>query len=136
MNPWFAHLENQDLQWIVSHGRGLYLDPGVSVEIRRPLLILDGQVSFAGRVRGRGAVLGLSEWFLETDETMAWSVDTPVWALELPLADRHRTDWAAALSVAMSAEARLLQPEVRDLADVEAAALKFRYVLSRLETTL
>lgn len=136
MNPWFAHLENQDLQWIVSHGRGLYLDPGVSVEIRTPLLILDGQVSFAGRVRGRGAVLGLAEWYLETADTVAWSVDTPVWALELPLGERHRLDWATALSVALSAEARLLQPEARDLADVEAATLKFRYVLSRLETTL
>lgn len=136
MNPWFAHLENQDLQWIVSHGRGLYLDPGVSVQMPNPLLLLDGQVSFSGRVRGRGAVLGLSEWYLQSGQGVAWTVDTPVWALELPLGERHRIDWATALSVALSAEARLLQPDVRDLADVEAATLKFRYVLSRLETTL
>ena len=135
MNPWIAHLEKQDLQWIVDQGRGLYLDPGVSVMFPKPCLILDGELNCQGRVRGGGAVLGLAEWYLDASELALWQVDTAVWGLELPLREHHREDWAIALAVGLSAETRLLLPEAQDLADVEAATLKFRYVLSRLESS-
>ncbi len=135
MNPWIAHLENQDLQWIVDQARGLYLDPGVSVMFPRPCLILDGELNCQGRVRGSGALLGLAEWYLDASERALWQVDTAVWGLELPLREQHREDWAIALAVGLSAETRLLLPEAHDLADVEAATLKFRYVLSRLESS-
>lgn len=135
MNPWIAHLENQDLQWIVENGRGLYFDPGVEVMFPKPSLILDGELNADGRVRGGGALLGLAEWYLDASERATWQVDTAVWALELPLTDFHRAHWSIALAVALSAEARLLLPENHDLADVEAATLKFRYVLNRLETS-
>lgn len=136
MNPWIAHLENQDLQWIVDHSRGLYLDSEIEIEFPKPCLILDGKLSCRDRVRGVGALLGISEWYLEVKTRVSWIVDTPVWALELPLSRRHRESWSIALAVAMSAEIRLIEPLARDLADVEAATWKFRYVLSRLETTL
>ena len=60
----------------------------------------------------------------------------PVWGLELPLTRKHKTTWSIALAVAMSAEIRLSQPDAQGLADVEAAQLKFRYVVGQLETTL
>jgi hypothetical protein len=136
MNPWIAHLENQDLKWIVDHGQGVYLDPGIDVRFSKPTLILDGQLECRSHVRGSGALLGISEWYLEVDHGAHWSVNTPVWALELPLTRQHKSTWSVALAVAMSAETRLAQPDARGLADVEAARLKFRYVVSQLETTL
>ena len=99
-------------------------------------MILDGQLECRGHLRGIGALLGISEWFLEVNRGALWSVITPVWALELPLTRQHRTTWSVAIAVAMSAEIRLAQPDARGLADVEAARLKFRYVVSQLETTL
>jgi hypothetical protein len=129
VNPWIAHLENQDLQWIVDHSRGLYLDSEIEIEFPKPCLILDGKLSCRDRVRGGGALLGISEWYLEVKTRVSWIV-------ELPLSRRHRESWSIALAVAMSAEIRLIEPLARDLADVEAATWKFRYVLSRLETTL
>ena len=136
MNPWIAHLENQDLKWIVDHGQGVYLDPGIDVYFPEPTLILDGQLECRGHVRASGALLGISEWYLEVERGALWSLITPVWALELPLTRQHRTAWSVAIAVAMSAEIRLAQPDARGLADVEAARLKFRYVVSQLETTL
>ncbi|NCX48493.1 MAG: hypothetical protein EBW81_03130, partial [Gammaproteobacteria bacterium] len=102
----------------------------------KPTLILDGQLECRSHVRGSGALLGISEWYLEVDQGALWSVNTPVWALELPLTRAHKTTWSVAIAVAMSAETRLAQPDARGLADVEAARLKFRYVVSQLETTL
>jgi len=60
----------------------------------------------------------------------------PVWGLELPLTQKHRRTWSIALAIAMSAEVRLSQPDASGLADVEAAQLKFRYVVGQLETAL
>ena len=136
MNPWIAHLENQDLKWIVDHGQGIYLDPEIEVFFPRPTLILDGQLECRHHVRGSGALLGISEWYLEAENSALWTVNTPVWALELPLTKRHKTKWSVAIAVALSAETRLAQPDAKGLADVEAARLKFRYVVSQLETTV
>ena len=135
MNPWIAHLENQDLKWIVDHAEGLYFDPGVDVFFPKPILVLDGQLECRGHIRGSGALLGLSEWYLEVDQYAQWKVTTPVWGLELPLTRQHKTLWSVAIAVAMSAESRLAQPDALGLADVEAARLKFRYVVSQLKPT-
>ena len=135
MNPWIAHLENQDLKWIVDHAEGIYFDPGVDVVFPKPVLILAGQLECRGHLRGSGALLGLSEWYLEVDQYAQWNVTTPVWGLELPLTRQHKSLWSVAIAVAMSAESRLAQPDARGLADVEAARLKFRYVVSQLKTT-
>ena len=59
-----------------------------------------------------------------------------LWGLELPLTQKHKAAWSIALAVAMSAEIRLSQPDAQGLADVEAAQLKFRYVVGQLETSL
>ena len=56
--------------------------------------------------------------------------------LELPLTQKHKAAWSIALAVAMSAEIRLSQPDAQGLADVEAAQLKFRYVVGQLEASL
>ena len=136
MNPWIAHLENQDLKWIVDQGQGVYLDPGIEIHFPHPILILDGELECRGHVRRGGALLGLSEWYLEIDQGSFWHINTPVWGLELPLTAKHKAAWSVALAVAMSAEIRLAQPDAQGLADVEAARLKFRYVVSQLETTL
>lgn len=133
MNPWIAHLENRDLQWIIDNSQGAYFDLGVSISFRRPTLILDGELECRGHLRGGGALLGLSEWYLDVETAPEWIVTMPVWALDLPVTTKHEMRWATAFAVAMSAEMRLLQPEGRGIADVEAARLKFRYVLSRLE---
>ena len=134
MNPWIAHLENQDLQWIIDHSQGVYFDPGVSIYFRKPTLILDGELECRGHLRGGGALLGISEWYLDADLAPEWTVTMPVWALELPVTTHHESRWATGFAVAMSAETRLLQPEGQGIADVEAARLKFRYILSRLES--
>ncbi|HAN79826.1 MAG: hypothetical protein CMD54_06625 [Gammaproteobacteria bacterium] len=136
MNPWIAHLENQDLKWIVDFGQGIYCDPGVSVLFPNPTLILYGELECRGHVRGSGALLGISEWYLEAERSSLWQVTMPVWGLELPLTQKHRRTWSIALAIAMSAEIRLSQPDASGLADVEAAQLKFRYVVGQLETTL
>jgi hypothetical protein len=136
VNPWIAHLENQDLKWIVDSGRGVYFDPGIDVLFPNPTLILDGELECRGHLRGSGALLGISEWYLEAEKSSFWQVTMPVWGLELPLTQKHKKAWSVALAVAMSAEIRLSQPDAQGLADVEAAQLKFRYVLSQLETTL
>ena len=121
---------------MVDHGQGVYLDPGIDVHFPKPTLILDGQLECRSHVRGSGALLGISEWYLEVDQGAQWGVKTPVWALELPLVRQHKSSWSVAIAVAMSAENRLAQPDARGLADVEAARLKFRYVVSQLGTTL
>ena len=133
MNPWIAHLENQDLQWIIDNSQGAYFDPGISINFRKPTLILEGELEHRGHLRGSGALLGISEWYLEVDEAPEWIVTTPVWALELPVTSYHESKWSTAFSVAMSAEMRLSQPDGFGIADVEAARLKFQYVLRRLE---
>ena len=56
MNPWIAHLENQDLQWIIDNSQGAYIDPSVSICFRRPTLILDGELECRGRVRGAAVI--------------------------------------------------------------------------------
>ena len=84
MNPWIAHLENQDLKWIVDSGRGVYFDPGIDVLFPNPTLILDGELECRGHLRGSGALLGISEWYLEAEKSSLWQVTTPVWGLELP----------------------------------------------------
>ena len=69
-------------------------------------------------------------------KTFALAGDYAGLGLELPLTQKHKTAWSIALAVAMSAEIRLSQPDAQGLADVEAAQLKFRYVVGQLETTL
>ena len=54
---------------------------------------------------------------------------------QLPLTRQHRTAWSVAIAVALSAEIRLAQPDARGLA-CGSGRLKFRYVVSQLETTL
>ena len=54
MNPWIAHLENQDLKWIVDSGRGVYFDPGIDILFPNPTLILDGELECRGHLRGSG----------------------------------------------------------------------------------
>ena len=90
MNPWIAHLENQDLKWIVDHGQGVYLDPGIDVHFPKPTLILDGQLECRSHVRGSGALLGISEWYLEVDRGALWGVKTP--ATDMDEETRKRTN--------------------------------------------
>ncbi len=134
MNPWMAHLENQDLDWMVEAGRGIYADPEAVLPLDQPMLVLAGTVRCGDRLRGPGALLGAAEWYLDADTPVNWTVEAPLWGLSLPLQMHHRADWAVALAVALSAETRVVADESEEaLADGEAAGLKFRYVLNRLD---
>lgn len=132
MNPWMAHLENQDLDWMIQQGRRLYADPGSVLVLDQPMLILEGTVALGDVHRGPGALLGVAEWFFGTALQTRWQVLDALWALVLPLNTHHREDWAVALAVALSAETRG-SVAGNALADGEAAGLKFRYVLNRLD---
>lgn len=132
MNPWLAHLDNVDLQWIVDSGRPQWYDAGVQIWMNAPFLILHGRLSREGLWGHPGGVLGLESWLMHWPSHSPWYVEVPVAGLQLPLQESHRTHWAQALSVAIAAEARQrgrCEP-VDD--ETEAVSLKFRYITSRL----
>ena len=132
MNPWLAHLDNVDLQWIVDAGLPQWYDAGVDVWLNAPFLVLHGRLHRDETWGHPGGLLGVEAWLMHWPTHAPWHVETPVAGLQLPLQESHRAHWAQALSVALAAEARQrARPEpVED--ETEAVSLKFRYITSRL----
>ena len=132
MNPWLAHLDNLDLQWIVDAGIPHWYDAGIDVWLNAQFFVLRGQLQREDQWAHPGALLGLESWMVRWPSHAAWTVSTSVMGLLLPLRDAHRVRWAQALSVALAAEGRQ-RNRMDPLADeTEAVALKFRYITSRL----
>jgi len=133
MNPWLAHLDNLDLQWIADTGIRRRFDSGVDAWIDAPFFVLFGQLSRDACRAYPGSVLGLEGWLHHRPSLHPWVVQTPVEGLVLPLSAAHRARWAQAFSVALAAEGRQRLRSEPMTDETEAVALKFRFVVNRIQ---
>tara|TARA_A100001015_G_scaffold312962_2_gene419146 strand:- start:444 stop:878 length:435 start_codon:yes stop_codon:yes gene_type:complete len=127
MTPFFAHLENADMDTLLENGKVFYYDPKTRIRLAGMSIILIGKIKNNHCIRGPGSVLGLDNLVLKEDDFQFWEVIEQSTILLIELPDRFLKEWSAPIAVSL-VEERVSKSDSEVGSNIDMAELRFKHL--------